>query len=67
MKSRSDMNRLKKLILKDYPSRTVKSIEIMSGSFSTIFAAQEKYIEATAKSIAKAAGGATCVDLIGHS
>ena len=67
VKSSNDMNKLKKLIQQDYPSRKVESIEILFGSFSTVIEQQERYIKAAADSIAKAANGSQCIDLIGHS
>ena len=62
-----DMDKLSRRIRGDFPDRTVVSISILTDVLSTIFDSQDRYLAEAAEQIKAAAGGARCIDLIGHS
>lgn len=63
----NDMYKLRDQIRQDFPNRRVQSIEILFGVISSILEMPDRYLRAAVTSIQEAAGGAKCIDLIGHS
>lgn len=63
----NDMYKLRDQIRQDFPNRQVQSIEILFGVVSSILEMPDRYLRAAVTSIQEAAGGAKCIDLIGHS